>query len=90
MRIERTGARPRKDTRARILAVLAPEPLTAVQIAERAGIPGRERGREAALVLTRLEADGLTIREEGRRQFPRWRALPAALAALQSGSDPEG
>lgn len=89
MPVERTGTRPRRNARARILAVLTSEPATAVQIAERAGIPGRERGREAALVLVRLEANGLAIREEGRRQFPRWRGFSAALAALRSGSDPE-
>jgi hypothetical protein len=44
---------------------------------------------EATLVLVRLEASGLAVREEGRRQFPRWRALPIVLAALRSDSDPE-
>ena len=85
MPVERNGARPRRDTRACILTVLTSEPATAVQIAERAGTPGRE----AAQLLGRLEADGLAIREEGRRQFPRWRALPVALAALRPDSDPE-
>lgn len=71
MRIERTGARPRKDTRARILAVLTSEPATTVQIAERPGIPGRERGREAALVLARLAALELAVRVENGR-VTRW------------------
>ena len=70
MRIERTGARPRKDTRGRVLASLNDELATATQIAGRAGIPGRERRREAARVLCRLEADGLAIREIDR-QVPR-------------------
>lgn len=89
MPVERNGARPRRDTRACILTVLTSEPATAVQIAERAGIPSWERGREATLVLVRLEANGLAVREEGRRQFPRWRALPIVLAALRPDSDPE-
>ena len=85
---ERTGARPRKDTRARILAVLTPEPATLVQIAARARIPGRGRQREAFLVLTRLEADGLAIKEIPG-QVPRWRASEAALASPRSDTDPE-
>jgi hypothetical protein len=68
-RIERSSARPRKDTRARILAVLVPEPTTDSQIAERAGIPGQERSRQAAPVLARLDADGLAIGEEGGGGF---------------------
>jgi hypothetical protein len=78
VRVERTGARPRKDTRRRVLAALTAEPATATQIAERAGIPGRERGWEAALVLARLEATGLAIREAGWRRVARWRAAPGA------------
>jgi hypothetical protein len=74
MRIERTGARPRKDARRRVLAALTAEPATATQIAERAGIPGRERRREAALVLARLEVTGMALREEADRRVPRWRA----------------
>lgn len=83
---ERTGARPRKDTRARVLAAVTPEPATAVQVAERAGIPGRERGREATLVLRRLEADGLAIRE-ANGQVPRWRSWSVALASPRSDTD---
>ena len=77
---ERTGARPRKGTRARVLAVLTLEPATAVQVAERAGIPSRGRGREAALVLRRLESDGLAVREVDGR-VPRWLTSQAAPAA---------
>ena len=69
--------------------MLTREPATARQIAERVGIRGGDRGREATLGLARLEAEGLAIREEVRRQFPRWRAVPAVLAAPRSDSDPE-
>jgi predicted ArsR family transcriptional regulator len=85
---DRTGARPRKDTRARILAVLTPELATLDQIAKRAGIPGRGRQHEAFLVLTRLEAAGLAIKEMPGR-VPRWRASQAAPAAPRSGIGPE-
>ena len=88
MPVERNGARPRHDTRARILAVLTPEPSTLTQIAKRAGIPGRGRQREAFLVLTRLEADGQAVKET-LRQVPRWRTPPAALFGLRSGTDTE-
>lgn len=87
MPVERTGARPRKDTPARILAVLTPELATLDQIAKRAGIPGRGRQREAFLVLTRLEADGLAIKEMLGR-VPRWRARSAVPASQRSGTDP--
>ena len=88
MYVERNGAWPRHDTRARILAALTSEPLTLTQIAKRARIPGRGRQREAFLVLTCLEADGQAIKET-LRQVPRWRTPPAALFGLRSGSDPE-
>ena len=65
------GARPRRDIRPRVLAALTPEPSTAVEIAERAGIPGRERGMHAARALVRLEADGLAV-SELRRNDTRW------------------
>lgn len=69
--------------------MLPSETATASQIAERAGIPGRERGREAALALARLEVDGLAIKEEVDRRVPRWRARSAAPAAPRFGIDPE-
>ena len=56
------GARPRQDIRPRVLAALTSEPSTATEIAERAGIPVRERGMHAAHALVRLEADGPTVR----------------------------
>ncbi|XYD09838.1 hypothetical protein R1A27_04615 [Methylobacterium sp. NMS12] len=39
------------DIRPRVLAALTDEPSTATEIAERAGIPGRERGIHAARAL---------------------------------------
>ena len=84
MPAERTGPRPRKDIRSRVLSALSTEPATATQIAERAGIPGRE----AALVLARLEVTGPAISEACWRQVPRWRAPPAALASPRSDTDP--
>lgn len=66
------GARPRQDLRPRVLAALKSEPATAVEIAERAGIPGRERGMHATRALVRLEADGLAV-SELRRNVTRWR-----------------
>ena len=74
------GARPRPDTRPRVLAALTPEPSTAVEIAERAGIPGRERGMHAARALVRLEADGLAV-SKLRRNVTRWRSIAAAPAS---------
>lgn len=74
------GARPRQDLRPRILAALTSEPSTAVEIAERAGIPGRERGMHAARALARLEADGLAV-SELRRNVTRWRSATAAPAS---------
>lgn len=68
------GARPRQDIRPRVLAALTSEPSTATEIAERAGIPGRERSMHAARALARLEADGLAI-SETRRIWIRWRAV---------------
>lgn len=74
------GARPRRDIRPRVLDALTSEPSTASEIAERAGIPGRERGMYAARALARLEADGLAV-SELRRNVTRWRAAAAAPAS---------
>lgn len=67
------GARPRPDIRPRVLAALTSEPSTATEIAERAGLPGRERSMHAARALVRLEADGLAV-SETRRNWTWWRA----------------
>lgn len=42
-------------------------------IAERAGIPGRERAVHAGRALAHLEADGLAV-SETRRNWTRWRS----------------
>lgn len=71
------GARPRQDTRPRVLAALTPEPSTVAEIAE---LPGRERTLHAGQALARLEQDGLAVRN-GTPQAPRWSAAadPASL-----------
>jgi hypothetical protein len=56
-----------------VLPALTSEPSTATEIAERAGIPGRERGMHAARALVRLEAGGLAVREL-RQNVIRWRS----------------
>jgi predicted ArsR family transcriptional regulator len=66
------GARPRRDIRLRVLAALTPEPATATEIAERAGIPGRERAMQATRALEQLEAKGLAF-SVIRRTRTRWR-----------------
>lgn len=75
MPVERNGTRLPTSTRARILAVLTSESSTLTQVAKRAKIPGRGRQRQAFLVLARLEADGLAIKET-TRGVPRWRGNP--------------
>jgi hypothetical protein len=77
------AARARKDTPARVLAVLTPELMTTARIAELARIPGRERKQVALATLERLERDGLAVRVMGLRE-PRWLA-----ASPRSGRDSE-
>lgn len=60
-----------------MLAALTSKPLTATEIAERAGIPGRERAMYAVRTLERLEAEGLAF-SVIRRTRTRWRAAGAA------------
>jgi hypothetical protein len=80
------GARQCLDVRPRVLAALTPEPSTATEIAERAGLPGRERAMHATRALVRLEADGLAF-SELRRNITRWRA--AQLEAMpMAATDP--
>lgn len=66
------GARPRHDIRPRVRAALTDEPSTVTEIAERAGMPGRDRGVHAARALARLEAEGLAVLV-GDQRHPRWR-----------------
>jgi hypothetical protein len=82
------GARPRRDIRPRVLAALTPEPSTATEIAERAGLPGRERTMHATRALIRLEADGLAV-SETHRNWTRWRSASAAPASARPEPDPE-
>lgn len=74
------GARPRHDIRPRVLVALTAEPLTATEIAERAGLPGWEQTLHASRAPTRLEADGLAIRR-GMPQALRWSSAGAAPAS---------
>ncbi|WP_187278156.1 hypothetical protein [Methylobacterium sp. WL7] len=45
------------------LAALTPDPLTAIEVAERAGLLGRERATDATCTRLRLKAEGLAIRK---------------------------
>ena len=83
------GARPRQDTRPRVLAALTSEPATATEIAERASLPGRERAMHAVRALTRLEADGLAI-SEPQRNVIRWRSTAVGPASARSEPGPVG
>ena len=80
------GARPRRDIRPRVLGALTPEPATATEIAERAGLSGRERTLHAANARARLQADGFAIRG-GTPQAPRW-SRATDPAAARSEHDP--
>jgi predicted ArsR family transcriptional regulator len=62
----------RPPIRARILTALTDEPISAQQIAERAGITARRRGEVVKLACDVLEDEGLIERVGGRRH-PRWR-----------------
>ncbi len=82
------GAQPRLDSRPRVLVALTSEPSTATEIAERAGLTGRERSLHATRALMRLKADGLAV-SETHRNFTRWRSAAAPLASARSERDPE-
>ncbi len=74
------GARPRQDIRPRVLAALTPEPATAVEIAERARLPGR-----SARPTHPARSCGLRpmVSQPGRRSgnSTRWRSTVAAREA---------
>jgi hypothetical protein len=74
------GARPRRDIRPRVLAALTSKLSTATEVAERAGLPGRERTLHASRALMSLEADGLAV-SETHRSWMRWRAAAFAPSA---------
>lgn len=81
------GARPRQDIRPRVLAALTPEPSTASEIAERAGLPGRDRAMHATRARLRPKADGLAV-SETRRDRTRWRSAAAVPASARFEHDP--
>ncbi|WP_182179377.1 hypothetical protein [Methylobacterium radiotolerans] len=63
-----------------MLAALTSEPATATEIAQRAGIPGRERALQATRALEYLEAEGLAF-SVVRRMRTRWCSAAAARHA---------
>jgi predicted ArsR family transcriptional regulator len=60
------------SVRARILNALADEPMSTLQLAERAGITARRRGEVVKLACGVLEDEGLIERVGGLRH-PKWR-----------------
>jgi len=66
-----TVSRP-PSVRARILNALADEPMSTLQLAERAGITARRRGEVVKLACGVLEDEGLIERVGGLRH-PKWR-----------------
>jgi hypothetical protein len=66
-----TMSRP-PPVRARILNVLTDEPMSTLQLAERAGVTARRRGEVVKLACGVLEDEGLIERVGGLRH-PKWR-----------------
>lgn len=60
--------------RARILIALTDEPISTLQLAERASITARRRAEVVKLACDVLEGEGLIERVGGRR-YPKWRRL---------------
>ena len=71
--------------RARILDALADEPMTALHLAERAGITARRRGEVVRLACDVLEDEGLIERVGGRRH-PKWRRSTRFTAEVSMSS----
>lgn len=67
--------------RARILTVLADEPMSTLQLAERAGITTRRRGEVVKLACVVLEDEGL-IERVGSRYHPKWRRPTRSTAEM--------
>ena len=65
--------------RARILIALTDQPISTLQLAERAGITARRRGEVVKLACDVLEGEGLVERVGGQRH-PKWRR-PSRSAA---------
>jgi predicted ArsR family transcriptional regulator len=68
--------------RARILSVLTDEPMSTLQLAERAGITTRRRGEVVKLACDVLEDEGLVERVGGRRH-PKWRRSASSTAEMR-------
>ena len=67
--------------RARILNVLVDEPMTTLQLAERAGLTARRRGEVVKLACDVLEDEGL-IERVGDRGHPKWRRPTPSTAEM--------
>ncbi|MCJ2019423.1 MULTISPECIES: hypothetical protein [unclassified Methylobacterium] len=67
--------------RARILIALTDEPISTLQLAERASITARRRAEVVKLACDVLEGEGL-IERVGGRNYPKWRRL------IRSTSEP--
>lgn len=65
--------------RARILNVLTDEPMSTLQLAERAAITTRRRGEAVKLACDVLEDEGL-IERVGGRHHPKWRRSTGSTA----------
>lgn len=68
------------SVRARILNALADEPMSTLELAERAGITARRRGEVVKLACVVLKDEGLIERVGGRRH-PKWRRPPTRSTA---------
>lgn len=69
------------SVRALILNALADEPMSTLQLAERAGITARRRGEVVKLACVVLEDEGLIERVGGRRH-PKWRRPTRSTAEM--------
>ena len=68
--------------RARILNALTDEPMSTLQLAERAGITARRRGEVVRLACDVLEDEGL-IERVGSRRHPKWRRSASSTAEMR-------
>ena len=69
------------SVRARILNALANEPMSTLQLAERAGITTRRRGEVVKLACDVLEDEGL-IERVGGQSHPKWRRPTRSTAKM--------
>jgi hypothetical protein len=75
-----TVSRP-PSIRARILTALTGEPISTLQLAERAGITARRRGEVVKLACAVLEGEGL-VERVGGRHHPKWRRPTRSTAEM--------